>query len=191
MSPSAYISAGSVDGTTNTISSMSAMPDFKRRFPFMETYTIEMVLPGQSGSVQLVENGAPFLLWGAERKPSFFDAEVITPTALTCYNSRHTVPGLEHSGDLNSAAHFMHSVRCQTFTENVYSAAAVAFNSNMNSSRLNKLVDYEAVSPFILLVDHLREVMYAVPFSLERATIGDSMMIAPLIFHMSRGAKSA
>jgi hypothetical protein len=114
MSHSAYRSAGSLDGTTNTISSMSSMPDFKTRFPCLD-YTIEMVLPGQSGNIQLQQNSGPFLLWGAERKPSFFDAEVFTPTALTCYRSKYSVPGLEHSGDIISGAHFMHSVSCNTF----------------------------------------------------------------------------
>lgn len=186
MSPSAYISAGSLDGTTNTISNISAMSEFKQRFPFMETYTIEMVLPGQSGTIQMSNQSAPFILWGAELKPSFFDAELITPTNLTCYNDKYAVPGMEHSGDLTSNNHFMHSVRCSTFTENIYAVAAVAYNSSMANYSLNRLVDYEAVSPFILLVDHSREIMYAVPFSLERATIGDSMMIAPLIFHMNK-----
>lgn len=185
MQPSAYTSAGSVDGTTSTIHQIGGMPAFKRRFPFMGAYTIEMVLHGQSGAFALRSNNTqPFLLWGAELKPSFFDAELLTPDNLTYYNKKKAVPGMEHSGDIVSENHFMHSVVCTRFVENTYCAAAVAYNNSMAALRLNKLTDFEAVSPFILLVDHEREVMLAVPFSLEAATIGDSMMIGPLIFHL-------
>ena len=193
LAASAYTSAGSVDGTTNTITCMSEMNVFKTHFPFIRNYTIEMVLAGQSGSLQLQAGSkAPYLLWGAERKPSFFDAQLLTPEQLTCYNLQSGVDGMRHSGDIIADNHFMHSVRCDDFAENVYCAAAVAFNSGgwRNAVKAQRrplqLTDFEAVSPFILLVDHAREVMLAIPFSLEHASIGDSMMIAPLVFHLDR-----
>ena len=175
-----YTSAGSVDQTAQTIDHMSKMSHFKRLFAFMQTYTIEMVLPGQSGTLQMqIDPRKPFLLWGAKLQPTFFDGQLMTSKHLACYeiSKRTDVPGFKHSGDEKSDGHFMHSMCCTSFVGNVFVASAVGYSHN-------ELVKYEAVSPFILLVDHARETMLAVPFSLERATIGSSMMIAPLVFHM-------
>ena len=160
MSPRFYKSAGSVDGTTTTIAKISSLPTFKEKFPFMESFNIEIVFPGQAGTMQMVTN-KPYLLYGAERKPTYFDAQIMTPTHLACYRDKDRVPGMKHSGDLNDSGHFMHSVTCNRFVQNVYAASAVGYSHN-----------------------NLKQTMYAVPFSLEYATIGDSMMIAPLIFHM-------
>lgn len=179
LSPSQYVSAGSVDKTAMTIDTMSSMPEFRTLFPFMRTYTIEMVLAGQSGTMQ-IEAQKPFLLWGARLQPTFFDGQLVTPEHLSCYqeSKRRAVPGMMHSGDKRSNTHFMHSMCCTSFVPNVFVASAVGYS-------YTELVRFEAVSPFILLVDHVRETMMAVPFSLERATIGSSMLIAPLVFQMN------
>ena len=47
-----YMSSGSVDKTAQTIDLISNLSHFKGLFPFMQTYTIEMVLPGQSGTLR-------------------------------------------------------------------------------------------------------------------------------------------
>lgn len=185
MSSDAYMSAGSVDGTASTIDKIGQISMFASRFPFIKKYQIEMILAGQSGQVQLRKRDPPVLLYGAELKPTFFDAELFfNQTQVACYNDRTGVSGFRHSGDLTADNHFMHSMECVDFVQGVYCAAALSYNSNMSSSKLNRLTDYEAVSPFIILVDHVREVMLAIPFSLERATVGDSMRMGPLIFHI-------
>ena len=178
LAPSAYLSSGSLDKTTETISKIGSLSKFRHKFPFMNMYTIEMLIPGQCGSF-FIEKDQPYLLWGAELKPTFFDAQLFTKNNMNCYKKQSAVPGMMHSGDLTDSGHFTHSIVCNRFVEDTYAAAAVGYNKT-------KLVNFQQASPFILMVDHTRQVMYAVPFSLEYATIGDSMMIAPLIFNMNK-----
>ena len=89
----AYFSSGSLDGTTATIDLISNMSSFKQKYPFMRQYTIETVLPGRRGSFR-VKPHSEILLWGAQLKPTFFDAEVFTVDHMNCYSSRKSVPGL-------------------------------------------------------------------------------------------------
>ena len=136
-----------------------------------------MVSNGMSGSFQCTTD-QPLLLYGGELKPTFFDAQLFTTEQLACYNKKNSIPGMLHSGDLTYEQHFMHSITCTEIVDEYYAASAVGFQRT-------KLQKFEAVSPFILLVDHVNSIMFAIPFSLEPATVGDSTLIAPLLFHMN------
>lgn len=71
--------------------------------------------------------------------------------------------------------HFMHSMKMTGQREDVFLVAAVGYMKN-------PLHRYENNAPFIVLLDHIKRIAFVVPFSLDKSTIGDSMLIAPLIF---------
>ena len=136
LNASAYMSAGSVDRTCLTIDACGEIQKFKSRFPFMATYSMEMILPGQSGTFMATKD-APMFIIGAELKPTFFDAKACTSDGHIHYNQlvNARVPGLRHSGDITSSGYFMHSIDCNNFTDGVSAIAAVGYGKTFDPIR--------------------------------------------------------
>lgn len=57
---------------------LSGVQKFKAKFPFMKEYTIDMLLPGTAGDMDVRGSfGEVTLIWGGLMNPSFFDSEMI------------------------------------------------------------------------------------------------------------------
>ncbi len=181
LEPAMYLTSVSVDAASSTIHTIGDIGGFARRFPFLADYTIDCALPGQGGSFR-ASIGEPLLMFGAPLKPTFFDAQLCNIKHLTCYNRTNAVPGFLHSGDLrenkNGTSYFVHTIKMMSAVSGVYVASAVGYSHN-------PLHKFQEANPFILLINHDRRVMIVVPFSLEKASIGESMLIAPLVFKIT------
>ena len=182
--PEQYISESSLDATTESIFVLKQVELFVNKAPCLRDYQVQMFLPGQSGRFRLHKNSI-FAIWGAERNPNFFDAQMMTKSGLlNCWNRKDGVSGLKHSGDIvqnhNGKTYFIHH---NVFHENklphqVYAIAAVGYTNK-------PLYLWQSACPCIMLVDHDTQSLNVVPFSLERATIQNSTLIAPVVFKIS------
>ena len=174
-----YVASASIDGVIATIHLMSGLGLFRTNYPFLGHYQLNLVVAGHAGQFSLGKGETrPTVMVGAKLSPTFFDAQILTATEIATYNRKDGVSGLCHSGDITYDGHFMHSIFVTGFVPKVYAVSAVGFHAR-------PLVQYQKVCPFIVLVDHTAFVVHVVPFSLERASIADSTLIAPLLFHVS------
>ena len=172
-----YLNAGSVDGVLATIDTIGQIGRFADRCPELRDYTIDVVLPGSAGEMQIAPN-TDVLYVGAKLDPQFFDAQLCNARALTCYSKTTALRGFVHSGDLTAAGHFVHTIKVTASPEpGVYVVSAVGYNHN-------PIHRYQKVNPFVILVDHQRRVLKVFYFSMEKSLIGESMLIAPLRFRL-------
>lgn len=178
LSPASYLTESSLDNTTLTISKVAKFPLFNQLYPFLERYTVQMLLQGQCGTLPIMDD-KDTLMWTAFKHPTFFDGEVFTPTEYNYYNREDGVSGWRHSNDKCDGGYFVHAMKT---TKNysydpkvVHAVAACGYQHN--ALRL-----FQKSCPCILMIDHLNEVIYGVPFSLEYATVEDSELFVPLIF---------
>jgi len=179
-----YLSKSSLDTTTESIFILKQIENFVSRAPCLGTYQVQMQLPGQSGSIPLMRNTI-LALWGAETNPTFFDAEIMTNTGyLNCYSRISSVPGLEHSGDIcshhNGKPHFIHYnlyLGTKLGRDTTYAIAAVGYGQK-------PLHLFQSACPCIMLVDHSTRCLNVIPFSLEKSTIGNATLIAPVLFRL-------
>jgi len=182
--PEHYISESSLDATTESIFILKQVELFVSKAPCLRDYQVQMLLPGQSGTYRMHKD-CIFALWGSEKNPTFFDAQMMTSSGvLNCWNRKSGVSGLEHSGDIvqthNGKSYFIHH---NVFHDSkvpslVYAIAAVGYTNK-------PLYLWQSACPCIMIVDHDTQSLNVVPFSLERATIRNATLIAPIVFKIS------
>ena len=183
-----YINTASSDDITGQVEkSFSEFPTLVGNY---SGYTRQTVKIGQSGEFT-TRNGEVLLASGAKCKPTFFDLGVYTTGAtradelVTCYSSKDTIKGLRHSGDHRAGELFLHTITVTDINDCVDRILVV---SSCGYNR-NPLHSFAPSNPHILMIDEENKIVYTIPFTLERAAIGNSLLIAPLIIKQSSDGK--
>lgn len=179
--PAFYLNNASLDEANKQVrKSFEMFPDYIGPYA---NYTYQTLLPGQSGTFKAVD-GKVIIVYGTIKEPSYFDGIAYTKDGVIYY-SKHTdanVRNLTHSGDLQVGNLLLH-----TLTKNgdpddrnpqVTVIAACGYNNN-------PLHLFGPSNPHILMIDHVNQIVYIVPFTLDRAAIGNSHLIAPLVIEQS------
>ena len=179
--PAFYLNNASLDqANKQVIKSFEMFPAYIGRYA---NYTYQTLLPGQSGMFRAVD-GEVLIVYGTIRKPTYFDGIAYTKDGVIYYyrNTDANVRYLKHSGDLNADNLLLHTLTKNGDPDNrnpqVTVIAACGYNNN-------QLHTFAPSNPHILMIDHVNQIVYIVPFTLDRASIGNSHLIAPLVIEQS------
>jgi hypothetical protein len=179
--PGYYLNQASLDSVTSQVE--RSFQEFQQHLDRYRAFVRQMLLPGQSG--EFTANDLDVLLaWGAICRPTFFDGVAYTTDAVTSFNKKKTVSNLVHSGDHRANELFLHTVTVTGSSDIVRPRVLVVSACGYNK---NQLHTFAPSNPHILMIDVSNEIVYIVPFTLERAAIGGSHLIAPLIIEQSDG----
>ena len=179
--PGFYLNQASLDSVTEQVE--ESFRQFPQHLDRYRAFTRQTLLTGQSGEFTS-RDGDVLLVWGAVCKPTFFDGVAYTTDAVTCFNRKNTVSNLVHSGDHRAGELFLHTVTVTGGSDIARPRVLVVSACGYNK---NPLHTFAPSNPHILMIDVSSEIVYVVPFTLERAAIGNSLLIAPLIIEQSEG----
>jgi len=180
VNPAFYLNNASLDEANKQVE--ESFKTFQKISRYAD-YTRQTLLSGQSGTIMAVD-GEVLIVYGTIKVPTYFDGIAYTKDGVIYYNHHvdANVRYLKHSGDLNADNLLLH-----TLTKNgdpdsanpqVTVIAACAY--------LHQYLHLFAPSrPHILMIDHVNRIVYIIPFTLDRASIGNSHLIAPLVIEQS------
>ena len=177
--PGFYLNKASLDSVTEQVE--ESFRQFPQHLDRYRAFTRQTLLTGQSGEFTS-RDGDVLLVWGGVCEPTFFDGVAYTADAVTSFNKKDTVSNLVHSGDLRSGKLFLHTVTVTRVSDIARPRVLVVSACGYNKEPLHRFVPSD---PHILMIDVSSEIVYIVPFTLERAAIGNSLLIAPLIIEQS------
>ena len=144
-------------------------------------YTMRPLAQGSSGT--FVTGRRHFLFSGSAKVPGkqdYFDLTIFSGTSVACYSKRHGVGGITHSGDLyaDGRALLMHTLCANATATTRLVVSGVGYN-------LAELVTFEHLLPHISMVNDEAETILVAPFTLDRASIGDSTLLSPLVLEIT------
>ncbi|KAF3151011.1 hypothetical protein TWF594_008227 [Orbilia oligospora] len=112
------------------------------------------------------------------RMPTYYDfclGKADGSMVLYCNRTQHSLPGIEHSGDINEGTTLLHHI---VFKEEMAEEPFALFVSGYSSTALYR---FKEQNPAVTICDHHAKIMYVVPVPLDQATIGESTICVPVV----------
>ena len=136
---------------------------------FNEEFTIQQA-PGSTFEIPIIDDEI-HIFAVSQRTPSYYDLCIADSEQNTsCYSATNTFKGLAHSGDINKGNILLQHIKISSSLDET---ARTVFVSGY---KYNKLKNYKAYNPVVLIVNHKTKVLYIVPVPLDEATIGKSCL---------------
>lgn len=179
--PAFYLNNASLDeANKQVIKSFEMFPAYIGPYA---NYTYQTLLPGQSGTFKAVD-GKVIIVYGTRKHPTYFDGIAYTKDGVIYYSKRTdaNVHNLTHSGDLEAGNLLLHTLTKNGDPSDINPQVTVIAACGYDNKSLHL---FGPSNPHILMIDHVNQIVYIVPFTLDRAAIGNSHLIAPLVIEQS------
>lgn len=154
---------------------LDRMKQFSQISTFNNHYSIQQA-PSSTFKVPIHDNEI-HIFAVSQRTPSYYDLCLGTAQSQTaCWCARSTFAGITHSGDNNSGNTLLQHMRFVAGAMD--ELPRTVFVSGYD---YNKLRNYKAYNPLVLVANHKAKALYIIPVPLDAATIGDGTICCPLV----------
>ncbi|KAK6342947.1 hypothetical protein TWF718_008325 [Orbilia javanica] len=122
--------------------------------------------------------GAKSIVVLSVRQPTYYDfclGKSDGSMVLYCNKTHSSLPGIQHSGDINEGATLLHHI---VFQEQMTEEPFALFVSGYSGTALYR---FKEQNPAVTICDHNAKIMYVVPVPLDQATIGDAIICVSVV----------